>query len=82
MILGIDIGGSQIRAGMVDGEGSVIASRTIQTPGDLETFVSSLHEAVRWLVGSTELPAGAGVGCKGVVDPETTVVAKLSGALH
>jgi len=82
MILGIDIGGTQLRAGMVDRDGSLIASRTVQTPADLETFVSALHEAIRWLIGSTGPPAGVGVGCKGAVDPDSTVVRKLHGALH
>ncbi len=82
VLLGIDIGGSQLRAGMVDERGAVLASRTIQTPGDLESFVSSLHAAIRWLVETTSLPAGAGVGCKGAIDPDSTVVQKLPGTLH
>jgi glucokinase len=82
VILGIDIGGSQIRAGMVDDTGAVAASRTVQTPGELDGFTSSLHEAIRWLIETTSLPAGVGVGCKGVVDPDSTVVQKLSGTLH
>ena len=53
MVLGIDIGGNQIRAGMVDEEGAILASRTIPTPADLETFMPSLQDAIRWLVEST-----------------------------
>jgi glucokinase len=82
MILGIDIGGSQIRAGMVDESGAVAASRTIQTPGELDGFLSSLHEAIRWLIQTTSAPAGVGVGCKGVVDPDSTLIQKLTGTLH
>ena len=82
VLLGIDIGGTQIRAGMVDEDGAVLASRTIQTPADLESFVAALHSALRWLVETTSLPAGAGVGCKGAIDPDSTLVEKLPGALH
>jgi glucokinase len=81
-VLGIDIGGNQIRAGMVDREGAILASRTIPTPADLDTFLPSLQEAIRWLVESTELPTGVGVGCKGMIDPATTRIESLRGPLH
>ena len=82
MVLGIDIGGNQIRAGMVDEEGAILASRTIPTPADLDTFLPSLQDAIRWLVESTALPAGVGVGCKGLIDPDTTRIESLRGPLH
>ncbi len=82
MVLGIDIGGNQIRAGMVDEEGAILASRTIQTPADLDTFLPSLQDAIHWLVESTALPSGVGVGCKGLIDPDTTRVECLRGPLH
>ncbi len=82
MVLGIDIGGNQIRAGMVDPEGAILASRTIPTPADLDTFLPSLQDAIRWLVESTELPSGVGVGCKGMIDPDTTRIETLRGPLH
>jgi glucokinase len=82
VVLGIDIGGSQIKAGMVDDQGAILASRTIPTPADLETFVPSLHEAVRWLLEATALPAGVGVGCKGIINPDSTQVEILPGTLH
>jgi len=82
VLLGIDIGGTQIRAGMVDDKGAILASRTIPTPGDIEAFVSSLHDAIRWLLEATALPAGVGVGCKGIINPDSTRVELLPGALH
>ena len=39
VVLGIDIGGAQIRAGMVDESGAILASRTIPTPTDLDSFL-------------------------------------------
>lgn len=82
VVLGIDIGGAQIKAGMVDEKGAILASRTIATPPDLDTFVPSLHSAIRWLLEGTALPAGVGVGCKGIIDPDSTQVERLLGPLH
>jgi glucokinase len=82
VVLGIDIGGNQIRAGMVNEEGAILASRTIQTPADLDSFLPSLQDAIHWLVESTELPAGVGVGCKGTINPDTTCIESLRGGLH
>jgi glucokinase len=82
VVLGIDIGSNQTRAGMVDQEGAILASRTIQTPADLDTFLPSLQDAIRWLVESTELPSGVGVGCKGMIDPDSTRIESLRGPLH
>jgi glucokinase len=82
VVLGIDIGGAQIKAGMVDEEGAILAARTIATPPDLDTFLPSLHETVRWLLEATALPAGVGIGCKGIINPDSTLVEALSGGLH
>src|SRR5690349_1721394 len=82
VVLGIDIGGAQIKAGMVDEEGAILASRTIATPADLDTFMPSLQEAIRWLLEATSPPGGVGVGCKGIIDPDSTEVQILPGPLH
>jgi glucokinase len=82
VVLGIDIGGAQIKAGMVDEEGAILASRTIPTPADLDAFRLSLHDCVKWLVDATAPPAGVGVGCKGTINPDSTQVESLRGGLH
>src|SRR5579864_4662707 len=82
VVLGIDIGGAQIKAGMVDEKGAIIASRSIPTPPDLEAFVPSLHNAIQWLLEATAVPAGVGVGCKGIINPDSTQVERLPGSLH
>ena len=82
VLLGIDIGGAQIKAGMVDEKGAILASRTIETPGDLDSFLPALHDAIRWLLEATALPAGVGVGCKGLINPDSTQVEILPGVLH
>ncbi len=82
VVLGIDIGGAHIQAGMVDEQGAIVASRTIQTPAGLDGFLPSLQDAIGWLIEATELPAGVGVGCKGIIDPESTLIEVLPGHLH
>ena len=82
VVLGIDIGSTQIKAGMVDEQGAIVAARTIETPADLDGFLSSLQDAIRWLLEATELPAGVGVGCKGIIDPDSTRIEVLPGHLH
>jgi glucokinase len=82
VILGIDIGGAQIKAGMVDEQGAILASRTLATPADLDEFQPELQDAIEWLVEAAEAPAGVGVGCKGIIDPDSTRIELLPGALH
>ena len=82
VILGIDIGSAHVKAGMVDENGAIVASRSMHTPGDLDTFQMELDEAVRWLIDATEFPGGVGVGCKGVIDPDSTRIDLLPGSLH
>lgn len=82
LVLGIDIGGVQVKAGMVDEKGALLASRTIRTPHDLESFLPALHDVIRWLIEATAMPAGAGVGCKGIIDLDSTRIEILSGTLH
>jgi glucokinase len=82
VVLGIDIGVGNIKAGMVDEAGAILAARTLATPPDLDSFLPSLQEAVRWLQEATAKPAAVGVGCKGTVDPDSTRIEMLSGGLH
>ena len=82
VVLGIDIGGAQIKAGMVDEKGAILASRTIPTPADLDSFIPSLQSAIAWLLEATAPPAGVGVGCKGIINPDSTQVEMLPGMLH
>lgn len=82
MVLGIDIGGHQIKAGMVDEKGAILASRTIATPTDLDAFLGSLQDAIQWLIEAAGDPAAAGVGCKGIINRDDTTIETLLGPLH
>ncbi len=82
VVLGIDIGTVTTKAGIVDEQGAILASRTIQTAGDLDGFIPGLQDAIRWLTQATAQPAAVGVGCKGIIDPDSTRVEVLPGSLH
>ena len=81
-VLGIDIGGTQIKAGMVDEQGAILAARTIATPTDLDTFLPSLQDMIHWLTEAAGDPTGAGVGCKGTINAQDTTIETLLGPLH
>jgi glucokinase len=80
--LGIDIGGTRIKAGMVNGEGRLLFSESAATPPNAVEFREVVAEMAAALVKSAGQPAGAGIACKGVIEPETTRVAVLPGTLH
>jgi predicted NBD/HSP70 family sugar kinase len=67
---------------MVDDHGAILASRTMETPLDLEGFLPTLHESIRWLTEATGQPEGVGIGCKGMINHENTEVEILAGTLH
>jgi glucokinase len=79
MLLGIDIGGTRMKAGLVDEAGAVVRPASVATPGELAPFRAALREVVREALGGAR-PAAAGLGCKGIIDPETTMVDRLPGA--
>jgi glucokinase len=73
--LGFDLGGTQIKAGLVDGEGRVLATRKGATPQNVALFRSTLETLARELMEeSSETITGAGFASKGIVDPVTTRV--------
>lgn len=78
-ILGLDIGGTQIKAGLVSATGEVLASNRIATPGSLAEFSHQVPSLVRSLgAGAIE---GVGIACKGVIHPWTTRVEVLPGTV-
>jgi glucokinase len=81
-VLGLDIGGTEIKAALVNSQGDIIASHRAPTPGTLSAF----QESIQTLAGHLRLGEvtirGVGVGCKGIVDPHTTEVLALPGELN
>jgi glucokinase len=77
-LLGIDIGATQIKAGLVS-EVRVVRSARIASPGNLEDFRAGLQALMAALEPGTL--EGIGVGCKGIIGADTRVE-RLPGTLH
>lgn len=82
MLLGIDIGGTQIKGATVDETGAVAQSLRIDTPASLDEFRQALPRLIRQLSASATAVMAVGIGCKGIINPETTRVEVLPGTLH
>jgi glucokinase len=81
-VLGLDIGGTEIKAALVNSKGDIITSYRASTPGTLP----ALQETIKTLALKLHLDEvnirGVGVGCKGIIDPHTTEVLALPGELN
>jgi glucokinase len=81
-VLGLDIGGTEIKAALVNSNGDIITSHRTSTPGTFSAF----QETIKTLAGHLHLGEvnirSVGVGCKGIVDPHTTEVLALPGELN
>lgn len=71
-LLGLDIGGTQIKVARVDPTGRILARASIATPASLTEFTAKVPALVAAVTDETV--AAAGIGCKGLIDPATTVV--------
>ncbi|MGA2115513.1 MAG: ROK family protein [Bryobacteraceae bacterium] len=82
VVLGIHIGSDQMRAGMVDEKGAMLAARSVATPNELDGFCGALREALDWLIDASGTPGAVGVSCNGKIDRDSTRVEILPGSLH
>src|SRR5215813_3811175 len=72
--LGLDIGGTNIKAGIVDETGRVIATRTAKTvTDDLNAFLSTLTELVREFQRTAVIDA-IGIGVPGLRSSKTHII--------
>jgi glucokinase len=78
-ILGIDIGGTRLKAGLVDEHGRITAQKFVDTPTEVEGFKGAITSLVRELVEHGGQPEAVGVGCKGIIDTVTSEVKVLPG---
>lgn len=79
IVLGIDIGGTEIKAARVSEDGDIVESLRIATPDSLDAFRRAAREII------ARLGAGAsaiGAGCKGLIHPDSSRVEVLPGTLH
>jgi glucokinase len=78
-LIGIDIGGTAVKAGLVDESGEILDRQWHVTPSSPESMKALLSGiAVEYLPQARAI----GIGCKGIIEPETTRVAVLPGTLH
>jgi len=75
----IDIGGTAIKAAIVDVRGDLLESSREPSPRSL----SAVHDFAHSLLKRAKGPVcGIGIGCKGVVDATSSLVKSLPGDLH
>ena len=78
--IGLDLGGTAIKGGILDEKADVVTSRSIPTEakGGADHVIGRLAELARMLVSDAKLKedqiGGVGVGTPGPVDPRTQVV--------
>lgn len=74
--LGVDIGGTSVKAGLVDDSGHVLEQASRATPHTVEGFRELLREFVQSWAGRF---GAVGFGCKGLIDAATTRVIRSPG---
>ena len=75
--IGIDVGGTRVRGGLVSNEGHILARRAVATRHDAgpEGVIHQIVEMAQQLMDEASLPvAGVGVAVPGAVNPYTGVV--------
>ena len=78
--VGIDIGGTGIQVGVVDGEGRIIAKRSIVTRLDIpfSEQIAQMAQCVLDTLGDADMPLSEvrsiGAGIPGIADPKTGVI--------
>ena len=74
LAIGVDIGGTKIAAGVVDQEGTIVASTRRDTPGDDPSkTLDAIADAIRELT-SKHACVGVGLGAAGFVDEQRSTV--------
>ena len=82
MVLGIDIGGTRVKAALVSEDGRTISSAQAPTGTQPASFVANLNNMLRGLQDGHPPVTAAGIGCKGIIDVSSTKVLTLPGRLH
>lgn len=77
-VLGIDIGGTKIRMGIVDSNGQVVEDHKIPTESPLYPYLE--NKIIQFLKEHTHVQA-IGIGTRGMVDAENGVITFESGTL-
>jgi glucokinase len=78
--LAIDIGGTRVKSGLVSADGQVLSQHAEPTPSSLAAMRAWMRK-IATVIPSTGI-AGVGIGCKGIINPSSTLVESLPGTLH
>ena len=79
LAIGVDIGGTAIKAAIVGIRGNLLESFLEPSP----PTASALHAFVHSVLKSAKAPVrGIGIGCKGIIDAGSSRVKSLPGDLH
>ncbi|MFF4405579.1 ROK family glucokinase [Streptomyces sp. NPDC002536] len=73
LTIGVDIGGTKIAAGVVDEEGTILATCKVPTPPTPEGVIDAIADAVRTVSEGFEVEA-VGIGAAGYVDDKRATV--------
>jgi len=80
-VLAVDIGGTKIEAGVVDGDGAILVRARVATPvtGDPEQVFAAVRRTVADVLASSSVaPTACGVGCGGPMEPGGATVSPLN----
>ncbi|HEY8561639.1 MAG TPA: ROK family protein [Pyrinomonadaceae bacterium] len=72
--LGVDIGGTNLKAGIVSENGEILRQNALRTPTNFADFSGALGALVGGLLADGIFIERAGIGCKGIIQPLTTEV--------
>lgn len=78
--IGLDVGGTNLKAGLVDSTGQLRVALSEATPRSLEAFKALAESFLSRLSSNVKVQA-IGIGCKGVVDSKTSTVVSSPGDL-
>ncbi|MBT0665863.1 ROK family protein [Geobacter pelophilus] len=80
-VVGIDVGGTNLRFALVGADGEIVARRRIATPMNRAAFLSKLNENVGFM--ATELSGagsltGVGIGMPGLIAPSGQILSSVN----
>jgi len=70
---GVDLGGTNLRVGVVDDDGTIAAQRRLATPAVLDDIVATIASGVEELGAVRPGAVGLGVGAAGMVDRDGAI---------
>src|SRR5262249_37816019 len=79
LAIGVDIGGTGIKAALVGRDGKLLETFREPSPRN----ASALHDFIHIVLQCAKVPVqGIGIGCKGIIDPDSSRVKSLPGDLN